>query len=40
MISVLKKWVAKTQREVFDEEFRRFKDALAFACAAYKIKKS
>jgi len=32
--------VAKPHREVFDEEFSRFKGALAFACATYKIKKS
>ena len=43
MISVLKKRMAKTQREVFnvfDEEFSSFIEALAFACALYKIKKS
>ena len=35
--------VAKLQRkvfEVFDEEFSRFKEALTFACATYKITKS
>lgn len=40
MISVLKKRVAKPQREVSDEEFSRFKEALAFASATYQIKKS
>ena len=40
MISVLKKWVAKSQREVFDEESNRFKGVLAFAYATYKITKS
>ena len=35
--------VAKPQREVFtvfNEEFRSFREALAFASATYKIKKS
>jgi hypothetical protein len=40
MISVLKKQVAKLQREVFDGEFSGFKEAPAYACATYKIKKS
>ena len=43
MISVLKKRVAKLQREVFKvfyEEFSSFWEALAFASATYKIKKS
>ncbi|WP_155771207.1 hypothetical protein [Alteromonas mediterranea] len=31
--------MAKPHREVFDEELSRFKGALAFACATYKIKK-
>ena len=38
--NVSKKRVAKSQREVSDEEFSRFKEALAFACATYQIKKS
>lgn len=32
--------MTKQQREVFDEEFSRFKGVLAFACATYRIKKS
>ena len=40
MISVLKKWVAKLQCEVFDEEFSSYKGALAFASATYKINKA
>jgi len=32
--------VAKPKREVSDEEFSRFKEALAFASATYQIKKS
>jgi hypothetical protein len=37
---VLKKWVAKPKREVFDEEFSGFKEGLAFASATCQIKKS
>ncbi len=32
--------VAKPKREVSDEEFSSFKEALAFASATYQIKKS
>ena len=39
MISVFKKRVEKPQCEMSDEEFSGGKEALAFACATYKIKK-
>lgn len=38
MISVLKKRVAKPLSVAFDEEFSRFREALAFACVTYTIK--
>ena len=40
MISVFKKRVAKPRREMFDEEFSSYKDALAFANATYKVNKA
>ena len=32
--------MAKSQREVLDEEFSSFEKGLSFSCATYKIKKS